>query len=255
MSAIDKVDNGEVLNQPDIMRANLNKMNPRTTWTFFHDFDELAIVEADSPFILNSGSDDLAVDPAINVQERGVYRLTAGDGDGTAAVDGSQFCMVVPVQADSGGLIFECRMRITDISECSCYVGFTDITTLEEPMSISGTTLTTNATDAAGFVYDSAMTTVGWFIAGVDTNVDATGSGASTATAPADAVYQVLRAEIASDGETAEFFVDGTSVGSLTAAVCDASTDLHFTVFINGNGTNAAAATADVDYVWISTDR
>ncbi len=245
---------GRILNDPVYMREQLNKLSPETTYQSFHDFNELAIVEADSPFIFNAGSDDLAIDPAINVQERGVLRVTAGDGDGTAAVDGSQVCLVVPVQADSGALAFECRLNITDITLCSVYVGLTDITTLEEPMSVSGTTLTTNATDAAGFVFDTAMTTDEWWMAGVDTNVDATGSG-TTSTAPVNAVYQVLRCEIDSTGTTAEFFIDGTSVGSLTANVCDASTNLYFTVFANGDGSNATAATVDVDYILVEHTR
>jgi len=252
--AIKTIGLGRILNDPVFMRAQLNKLSPETMYQSFHDFNELAIVEADSPFILNAGSDDLAIDPAINVQERGVLRVTAGDGDGTAAVDGSQVCLVVPVQADSGLLAFEVRLNITDITKCSVYVGLTDITTLEEPMSVSGTTITTNATDGVGFVFDTAMTTDEWWMVGVDTNVDATGSG-TLSTAPVNAVYQVLRCEIDATGTTAEFFIDGVSAGSLTANVCDGSTDLFLTVFANGDGSNAAAATVDVDYMLVEHTR
>ena len=245
---------GGVLNDPLTMREQLNKLSPESTYQAFYDFNELAIVEADSPYIFNSGTDATAIDPAINVQQGGVLRASAGDLDGTAAADGSQVCLVVPVQADSGNLAFECRLNITDITQCSVFVGFTDITTLEEPMSVSGTTLTTNATDAVGFVFDTAMTTDEWWFAGVDTDVDATGS-ATSSTAPVNATYQVLRGEIAADGETAEFFIDGVSVGSLTAAVCDASTDLFFTVMANGDGSNGSVATVDVDYILVEHDR
>ena len=251
---IQKIKLGQVLSDPLTMREQLNKLSPESTYQVFYDFNELAIVEADSPYIFNAGTDAQAIDPAINVQERGVLRVTAGDGDGTAAVDGSQVCLVVPVQADSGALAFECRLNITDITLCSVYVGLTDITTLEEPMSVSGTTITTNATDAVGFIFDTAMTTDEWFMGGVDTNTDATGAG-TLSTAPVNAVYQVLRCEIASDGESAEFFIDGVSKGKLTASVCAASTDLFFTVFVNGDGSNAAAATVDVDYILIEHTR
>ena len=114
-------------------------------------------------------------------------------------------------------------------------------------MSVSGTTLTTNCSNGVGFVYDTAMTTDEWWMGGVDGDTDATGVG-SLSTAPADATYQVLRCEVDSDGEGATFYIDDTQVGSLTASVCAASTNLYFTVFANGNGSNAAAATVDVDY-------
>jgi len=252
--AIKNIGLGKVLNDPEFMRAQLNKLAPETMYQSFHDFNELAIVEADSPFIFNAGSDDLAIDPAINVQERGVLRVSAGDGDGTAAVDGSQVCLVVPVQADSGLLAFECRLNITDITKCSVYVGLTDITTLEEPMSVSGTTITTNATDAVGFIFDTAMTTPGWFMGGVDTNTDATGAG-TLSTVAVNTVYQTLRCEIATDGQSAEFFINGLSVGNLTANVCDASTNLFLTVFANGDGSNSAVATVDVDYLLLEHAR
>jgi len=218
------------------------------------DFNELVIVEADSPIIENAGSQN-AADPAIIAAERGEIRLQAGDGDGTAGQDGSQFCTVVPVQADSGNLAFECRVKIVDISEVSLYVGFTDITTLEEPMSVSGTTLTTNCSDGFGFIFDSAMTAPKWVCAGVDTNTDATGEGVSDATAPADGVYQTLRAEVNTAGTFAEFFVDGVKVHELTDKVCTPTVNMYFTVCLVGDGSNSTGEYAFVDYFLVSHDR
>jgi hypothetical protein len=250
------VASGTVLNTRKNLRDSLNEESPQSTWQSFHDFNELAIVEADSPFIFNAGSDAAAIDPAISVAERGVLRVTAGPGDGTAAVDGSQVCLVVPVQADSGGLAFECRLKITDITKCSVFVGFTDVTTLEEPMSVSVATLTTNCSNGVGFVFDTAMTTDTWWAAGVDGDTDATGSGAlDLVSTPVDDTYQVLRCEVAADGESADFYVDGVLAHSLTASVCAASTNMYFTVFANGDGSNAAAATVDVDYILVSHTR
>ncbi len=245
---------GTVLNTRKNLRTSLNETAPQSSWQLFMDFNELAIVEADSPLILNAGSQN-AADPLINVTERGEYRLTAGDGNGTTAQDSSQFCVVVPVQADSGNLSFECRVKIEDIAEVSLYVGFTDITTLEEPMSVSGTTLTTVCTDGFGFVFDSAMTAPKWVAAGVDTNMDATGEGVTDATAPANGVYQVLRAEVNALGTFAEFFVDGVKVHELTADVCTPTVNLHFTVCLTGDGSNGTGEYAHVDYFMVSHDR
>lgn len=254
MSVSTNTASGTVLNTRKNLRSKLNELSPFNTYQLFMDFNELAIVEADSPLILNTGSNNSA-DPAIAVAERGEYRLQAGDGDGTMGQDGSQFCMVVPCQADSGNLAFECRVKIADIAEVSLYVGFTDITSLEEPMSVSGTTLTTNCSDGFGFVFDSAMTAPKWVAAGVDTDTDATGEGVTDATAPANDTYQTLRAEVNALGTFAEFFVDGVKVHELTDKVCTLTKDMFFTVALNGDGSNSTGEYAFVDYFLVSHDR
>lgn len=252
--AIKKVQPSYILNNPAWMDRELSKLSPEETFQFFDDFVDQGITEAESPYVLNAGSDDAAIDPAINAQVGGVLRVTAGDGDGTAAVDGSQVVLALPVQASKSSLAFECRLNITDVSECSVFVGFTDSTSLEEPMSVSGTTLTTNATDAVGFVYDPAMTTDEWWLAGVDDDTDATGSG-TTSVAPEDGEYQVFRVEVSADGQTAYGYIDGTLVGTLTANAVDPDTNVYFTVFANGTGSNSAAATVDVDYIVVEHAR
>ena len=217
---------------------------------YFDDFIRAAFDETNEQWVLNSGSDAQAVDPAIVVAEGGTAFLDAGDGDGTVAVDGSQLVWAIPVQADSGGLWFEARVKIEDISECSVNVGLTDVTTLEEPFSGSGTTITSVASNAVGFLFDDGLTAKQWHMCGVDGDTDATGIAALGADyAPADDTYQVLRCEIAADGESADFFIDGVKVGSLTASVVGASTNLFFSLIIVGDGSNTAAVGLTVDYV------
>jgi hypothetical protein len=252
--AVTNTSAGTVLNTRKNLAAKLNEQAPFASWQLFMDFNELAIVEADSPLILLTGTDAQGLDPAINVQEGGVYRLTGGDGNGSTAEDGSQFCMVVPVQADTGGLAFECRLKINDITESNTYVGFTDITTLEMPFEISGTTLTSTCSDGVGFLFDTAMTADAWAAVGVDTNTDATGEGVTDATAPANGVYQVLRCEINALGTHANFFVDGVKVHELTDKVCTPTVDMFFTVCVVSEA-SAAVNTVDVDYFIVSTDR
>ncbi|MFA6645332.1 MAG: hypothetical protein WCS76_03100, partial [Bacilli bacterium] len=77
----------------------------------FDDFNYQTLTEADTPWILNKGSDGTAADPAIASGERGKIVLTAGAGDGSTAQDGSQIVCAVPVQADSGNLVFETRLH------------------------------------------------------------------------------------------------------------------------------------------------
>lgn len=251
---ISVVNSGQVLCDPAYMRTQFNRLAPEEKFQFFYDFTEKAIVEADSPFTFNAGSDDLAIDPAIDSQAGGVIRLSAGDGDGTVAVDGSQLVLAVPFEAENGGLSFECRLKITDITLGSVFVGFTDVTTLEEPFSVSGTTVTSNCSDGVGFVFDTAMTTDEWWMVGVAGDTDATGNG-TTSEAPVNATYQRLRVDVDADGEGASFYIDGTLVGSLTANVVTAGTAVYFTVFACGDGSNGSAHTVDVDYILVESTR
>lgn len=223
---------------------------------YFDDFFQKLLDETNENWILNSGTDAAAVDPAVVVAEGGTIFLDCGAGDGSVAADGSQIVWAIPVQADSGGLYFEARVKIEDISECSVNVGLTDATGLEEPFSIATATLTSVATDAVCFTFDDGATLKQWHMSGVDGDTEATGNGALGADyAPTDDTYQVLRCEIDADGEGATFFINGVQVGQLTAAVCDASTNLYFTAIIVGDGSNAAAAGLTVDYVDIGHNR
>lgn len=229
-------------------------LDAKRTVRYFDDFDRKAFDETNENWILNSGNDDLAVDPAIVVAPGGTAFLDAGDGDGAVAVDGSQLVWAIPVKANLGGLFCEARIQIEDISGCSVNIGFTDVTTLEEPFSIAIATLTSVASDAVCFTFDDGATLKTWHRSGVSGDTDATGNG-STGIAPVNGTYQVLRIEVDADGEGAEFFIDGVSAGRLTANACDPDTNLFFTAIIVGDGANEAAVGLTVDYVDIGHNR
>lgn len=252
--AIEKTTLGRYLSDPAFMTEQVQKLAPQQMYQWFDDFDDPTLAEADAVYTLNSGSDAAAIDPAFNSQKGGVLRLAAGAGDGTVAVDGSQAVHDIPVQASYGNLAFECRLKIVDVSECAVYIGFTDSASLEEPFSVSGTTITSTCTDGCGFVYDPAMTTDAWWAVGVDDDTDATGSG-TTGISPADATYQTLRCEVSSDGQTGYFYINNALVKTLTANVVDPATNVYFTMFANGTGSNAAVAYVDIDYIVVEHSR
>src|SRR5690606_21692288 len=54
------------------------------------------------------------------------------------------------------------RVKSTATVTRALFVGFTDTVSLEMPIEISVGTVTANATDAVGFVYDTAGTNPGW---------------------------------------------------------------------------------------------
>jgi hypothetical protein len=230
------------------------RVEPMGAFIFFDDFTNYQTwVEAETPFVFNSGTDDLAVDPAIVSEEYGVATLVTGDDDGTTAVDGSQMVFHVPVQADSGGLVFETRLHIdTAITNISVFCGLTDTTALEEPFTNAADVITSNADDACGFLYDTDATTDEWWMLSVDSTADDSGN-ATTGTAPVADIYQIFRIEVASDGDSIEFFIDGTSEGTLSNTGVSPDVNLYATVIACGDST--ASKSVDVDYVYVAHNR
>lgn len=221
----------------------------------FDDFIQQAITENDTPWVLNSGDDAEAIDPAINAQAGGVVRITTGDADGTTANDGSQLVAHIPVQAESGGLIFETRLHInTAVTTVSVIAGFTDTTSLEEPFEISGGTITANADDAVAFVFDTDATTDDeWYACAVDGTTQDAGN-AATGTGPTADTYQTLRIEVSADGATCTFKIDGTTVATLSGDA-GVSPDVSLYATVIACSTTTTQRTVDVDYVWFGHDR
>jgi len=225
-------------------------INQRYRFEIFDDFIQQAITENDTPWILNSGADAQAVDPAVSAAECGVVVITTGDNDGTVAQDGSQLVCHIPVQADSGGLVFEARLHInTAITNVAVNVGLTDSTALEEPFTNAADVITSVASDAACFVYDTSATTDEWWACAVDSNTDDAGN-ATTGTAPTADTYQTFRIEVSADGATIKFYIDGTLETTLSGdAGVSPDVNLYATVIACGDGT--ASKTVDLDYVYV----
>lgn len=211
--------------------------NEESVWTLFDDFNyQAGFTEADKPFVLNSGSDDLAVDPAINAQENGVLRITAGDGDGSMAVDGSQIVCAVPVQADSGGLEVEARLHInSSIANVAVGFGLTDSTSLEEPASVASETITTTASDAACLVYDASTFD----------SVALTGGESDDDTFTAGAAHGLVT------GQPCQILLDGGDAGGITddavyyAIVLTTTTFKVATTYANALAGTAQAISSD----------
>jgi hypothetical protein len=231
------------------------EVNTRSQYVFMDDFDmQQAWVEAETPWVLNEGTDGAAADPAISSAECGVALLTTGAGDGSATEDASQLVLHVPVQADSGNLVFETRLHInTAITNVSVFAGFTDNTAREEPFSNAADVITSTATDGCGFLYDTDATTDEWWMVAADGDADDAGN-ATLGTAPVADIYQTLRMEVSSDGATITFFINGTQAGQLTGdAGVSPDVNLYATIFACGDGT--ASKTVDVDYVYVRHTR
>lgn len=199
------------------------------------------------------GSDGACVAAAINAQIGGVARLVAGAGAGAdAAANLSLIRNQLQWKAANGGLYMEARIKIDAITAVALYVGFTDdISTNDEfPVTLSGTTFTTNASDAVGFLFDTAATTDTIRLVGVKGNTDATHQ--DTSQAPVAATFITLRVEIGSD-EIANFFIDDLPVGTQMTGALTKTVALSPVIGVFSR--EAVIKNLDIDYIDVGMHR
>lgn len=183
----------------------------------------------------------------------GVLRITTGDAGTGLAADMPQLTQALQWQASNGGLSFQCRLKLSAITTCYAFVGFTDLVTLEAPIISAGSvdTFTTNASDAVGFMFDTRMATDTWWLTGVAADTDATMQNSGFA--PVADTYAVFRIEVTAAG-VATFYYNGKQVGTAMTGALTPGTDLTPTIAV-GKTSVAASMTADLDYVAVSMNR
>lgn len=221
------------------------------TVEFFDDF--LGDVIADQ-WNYVEGTDSATSDAAILAGGiGGVLRITTGDAGTGLAADMAQLTQALQWQASNGGLRIEARFKLSAITTCYCFFGFTDLVTLEAPIESAGSanTLTSNATDAVGFMFDTRMTDDKWWLVGVATNTDATHQ--NTGFAPVADTYATFAIELTAAG-VATFYYNGSLVGTKMTGAVTAATDLTPTFAVSKTSV-AASMTADIDYTHISMTR
>ena len=230
-----------------------------TTYVQFDDFmgDTLNTFLWHNP---TKGSDAGTADFAILQGVSGVIRGTTGAGAGaTMAVNGILIDGGLDWKANSGGLYFQTRLKMSSLATIALFAGFTDqVSTLEMPINMNaGVAITTTATDAVGFVFDTNATTATWKLLGVANDVDATLQEAVQSTtvltsAPTAAVYDTLRIEVSTAG-VASFFLNGKQVGTKMTGAVTATVALTpcIATFVRA----AISTTVDVDYIAVGSLR
>jgi hypothetical protein len=245
---------GELINHGGFVAGRHGKqvaLPSPSTVSLFDDFlgdvlaDEWAAVETDTD------ATELVLAGGIG----GVLQITTGNDDGNSVVlpDLAGVTSYLNWQASNGGLSMQARIKASRITDAYIFVGFTDLITIEAPVISAGSvdTLTTNATDAVGFMFDTNMTTDTYHLVGVATNVDATRQAISNAPVADD--YATLRVEVTAAG-LATFFYNGIQVGSTMSAAVTAAADLTPCVLAS-NLDGTSALTLDIDYIHVSMNR
>jgi hypothetical protein len=186
----------------------------------------------------------------------GVLRLTSGndDANGTQATDAAGVNSYLNWQAANGGLEMQARVKMSRITDAYLFVGFTDTVAHELPIIAAGgggNALTSNASDAVGFLFDTNMLADKLWLVGVKADVDA--AAQNTALAPVANDYITLRLEVGIDGRTV-FYVNGVAQGVAMANALTAATDLTPVVYVS-NADGTTPVTLDVDYLYTSMIR
>lgn len=226
--------------------------------TLFEDFERAPVALSTTIGELGlrsrKGSDAECVDWTVTPAANGTIVGTIGDTTASMAVSGVQLDSDLCWLGENGELVIQVRIALSQITTISAFVGFTDqVSGLEMPIhsAASANTITTNATDAVGFMFDTSMTADNWWLVGVDGGTDATHQ--DTETAPTADTFEVLRIEVGVDG-SAVFYRNGVIVGTkMTGAV---SPDVPLTPVVAGfNRDTSGNPTITVDYLAVSALR
>lgn len=207
--------------------------------------DHFKATTINSGYDVTKGNDAQAVAFAyLSTVKGGAVKGTTGDAGTGAAADAITLSLNNPMQVGASGILeFSCSLLLSAYTTVYFFAGFTDTlpgTTLELPITLSGTTFTTTATDAVGFMFDTAATTDTIRLTGVANNVDAT--HVDTGIAPSGTMDFHLRLE----GSTAYFSIDGQtlSVNKLESAV-GVAVDLYPIICVCARTTATRDATVD----------
>jgi hypothetical protein len=232
-------------------RAELELVGLRARSTFIEDF-LAAGIDSRLSSTAGAGTANAALTTVAGAMS-GTATLKSASDDGTNA----QNCSSVTFdqlnwKASQGGLVFEVYCAIDDVSEAYLFIGFTDTisTTVECPISISGTTAASDATDAAGIMYDIDATTDKFYVGGVSNNTDAT-PVANFVSAPSDATYFTARVEIDTTGKCTGY-INGAKIGEVAAAL---RTTIGLTPAIVIGNRSANQVVLTVDYLAVQQNR
>lgn len=197
----------------------------------------------------NSGTAAIAVGI-----EGGVVTLVTGTTSGNRA----QLHAGLNWKPSAGSVRFRGRVKsLTAITNRAIFVGLTDTVAQENPIEIGASdAVTSNATDAVGFIYDTDAATDKWFCAGVKADVDTALTAVNLDGAQALPVideWQEFGIDVNSDGDAVFYFGrDATGKGGLkeVARIANCVTPgTLLTPIVLVEARTTAAQTVYVDYL------
>lgn len=173
----------------------------------------------DSRYATGVGTDGDTTTFNISTSTPSTITATTGNS-GTVALDSTAIAGPLSFAASDGVIQFSARVKLSAITSVYVWVGLTDTlptgSTTELPITLSSTTYTANATDAVGFLFDTAATTDVWYMNSVANGT--VNTAPLTGPAPVADTYNLLTMQVLPSG-IASFWIDGTLIGQMTGVV------------------------------------
>ena len=186
--------------------------------SFFYDDFLAAAIDGRLSSTAGAGTGN-AVATTVAGAINGTVTLKSASDSGTTAQNGSMITFdQLNWKANQGGCFFEARLQVDVITNCYFFVGFTDTisTTVEYPLSLSSNAVASDATNAAGIVFDTSATTDVLTLCGVKADVDT--AQVKSGIAPVAATYITLGVELTAAG-AAIGYINGAKFGEVANAV------------------------------------
>lgn len=200
-------------------------------------------------YIVNADAGGTAV--AVVEAENGVVR---GLSDGTNGDIQNIFGAENWQPSVQGTIIFEARVALHTSLAQGIFIGLTDDNDADEvPIDDDGGTLTTTASDAVGFVYDSAGNGT-WDCVSVKADSDGAQVQCPTKFNPVLDTFQTFRIVVEDDGNC-RYYINGeeiTASGAARSAAITTTVQYCPCVAQLANGT---AADFDIDYFYVEGGR
>lgn len=228
-----------------IKPLDLQRVRPDHRLYFHDDFLQAGSTAFGAFWKVAQGSSASA--PTVAETSGGSAALITPASGSTMATSGVQISGPL-TSFGSFDIAMEGRWLVNNTTNVRVFMGFTDQNAaLEMPFTLSGTALTSNASDAVGILYDADATAGNYHCVGVDSDVDATriDSGVAISTA-----YTTFRVELYNTG-VAKFYINGALVGTMSAAC---SNNVILCPYFGGFS-SSAARTIRMDYAMIEASR
>lgn len=212
-------------------------------------FDDFIGDVLTDPWTVTAGSDSPAAG-AITEAIGGKVRLSTGDSNASLAADGIQLSSFLNYKAGTG-IAFETVLQVSAITNLQLFVGLTDQrSALEMPATLSVVTYTTVATDAVGFLFDTAATVDTIRCVGVANDVDAV----HVDTGLAYVAATDIRLRVTVDRSlTARFYINDVLVATLASAI--RGTIALAPVICARAAGDTVSKNVDVDYIGVAMNR
>lgn len=232
------------------LEGDFNMLDLRARSFFYDDFLSAAI-DGRLSSTAGSGTANQAattVAGAIN----GTVTLKSASDNGTTAANGSMITFdQLNWKANQGGCYFEAKLQVDVITECYFFVGWTDTisTTVEYPLFMTAGAVDSDATNAAGWIFDTAATVDQLTLGGVKADADT--SPLISGVAPVAATYITLGVELTPSGSVIGY-INGARVGEIANAI---TVTTAITPCIAVGNRAAEVKILTIDYIAVTQNR